>query len=254
MPKKLATRVASIGLGVLVLLLATGVRADEIQVLSAAAVQGPATALAERFTRETGHRVRFEFATAGQVDDNLAAGARPDIVISVQGRIAAKAPAPAAGRGLVRDLGTTKVGVAVRAGAPRPDVSSTAAFRESLLRAKTIAYSDPGRGGTSGIHFAKVIDGIGLRDALAGRIVLAANGLEVARKVASGEVELGVTQTSEILHVDATIYVGPIPDALQSATTYTAWVSDPGNQAAQMFVDAMTSENGRALFRAEGFD
>src|SRR5260221_8892566 len=227
--------------------------AAELKVLSAAAVSGPATEVAAQFTRETGHRVSFEFVTAGQVDEKLAAGARPDIVINVRERIAAQTRAATKEAG-VRDLGTVKVGVAVRAGAPRPDLSGTAAFRETLLHAQSIAYTNPARGGTVGNHFAKVIDDLGLRAALGGKVVLAADGRDVVRRVASGEVELGVTQVSEILHVAATTYAGPLPEALNSATTYTAWIPDPANMTARMLVDAMTTAAGREHFRAAGFD
>jgi molybdate transport system substrate-binding protein len=228
--------------------------ADELRILSAAAVKGPASEVAEKFTRDTGHRVVFDFMTSGQVDEKLTAGARPDIVLNVKGRIAARMGTDSTSRALVRDLGTVRVGMAVRAGAPRPDLGSVASLRESLLRATSIAYTDPARGGTVGVQFAKVIDDMGLRTALAGKVVLSANGLDVVRKVANGEAELGVTQVSEILHVDATVYAGPLPDALHLTTIYTAWAPDTGNATARMFVEALTNAGGREQFRAAGFD
>jgi molybdate transport system substrate-binding protein len=234
--------------------LSAGAGADELRVLSAAAVKGPASEVAERFTRDTGHRVVFDFMTSGQVDEKLAAGARPDIVLNVRGRIAARIGAAPTSTAIVRDLGTVKVGIAVRAGAPRPDLTSVAAFRESLLRATSIAYTDPARGGTVGVQFARVIDDMGLRAALAGKVVLAANGLDVVRKVSSGEVELGVTQVSEILHIDAGVYTGPLPEGLHLTTTYAAWAPDSGNETARMFVEALTNAGGREQFRAAGFD
>jgi len=74
------------------------------------------------------------------------------------------------------------------------------------------------------------------------------------QKVARGEAELGITQVSEILHVDAAAYVGQLPDALQLATTYAAWVPDPANTNARLLVEAMTNRQGRERFRAAGFD
>jgi ABC-type molybdate transport system substrate-binding protein len=76
----------------------------------------------------------------------------------------------------------------------------------------------------------------------------------VVRKVSNGDAELGVTQVSEILHVDATTYAGPLPDALHLTTTYAAWASDSGNATARMFVDALTNAGAREQFRAAGFD
>lgn len=229
---------------------AAGASAAELRVLSAAAVQVPAVEVAQRFESETGDRVHFEFATAGQVDERLARGDKPDIAIAPRERIAARAAPPAD----VRVLGTVRIGVAARAGWPRPDLSSVEAFRAALLSTRSITYGDPARGATTGIHFAKVVDRLDLREALAGKTVLAANGLEVMRIVASGGADLGVTQVSEILHVDATTYVGPLPDALQLTTTYVAWVRDPANASARALVDAMAHREGRAAFRKAGFD
>jgi len=233
---------------------AAGAGADEIQVLSAAAVQVPVTEAAEQFTRDTGYRITFEFATAGQVDEKLTAGARPDIVISGSGRIAARTSGSTADAASVRDLGTVRIGVAMRKGAARPDLSSVAKFRDALVRAESVTYGDPARGATTGVHFSRIVDQLDLRDALARKTILAANGLDVVQKVARGEAELGITQVSEILHMDAASFVGPLPDALQLATTYTAWVPDPANRVARMFVEAMTNNQGRERFRAAGFD
>jgi molybdate transport system substrate-binding protein len=227
------------------------VGAVEIRVLSAAAVQVPLTEVADKFARDTGHRVVIEFATAGQVDEKLAAGARPDIVINGSGRIMART---SAGEAFVRDLGTVHMGVAVRKGAARPDLSSVAKFREALLRAESVAYGDPAQGATTGIHFSRVVDQLDLRQALAAKTLLAPNGLGVVQLVVSGKAELGITQVSEILHVDASTFAGPLPDALQLATTYVAWVPDSGSGAARQFVDALSDERGRARFRAAGFD
>src|SRR4051794_24371684 len=200
-------------------LFASATRAAEIKVLSAAAVQIPAVDIASQFERDTGHRVTFQFATAGQIDERLAAGARPDIVINGSSRISARAKQDSSrsGEPLVRNVGTVRMGVAVRSGARRPDVSSVTAFRQALLDAQSIAYGDPARGATTGVHFAKVVDQLGLREALLAKTRLAENGLEVMRAVVRGDAELGVTQTSEILHIDATTYVGPLPDSLQLA-------------------------------------
>ena len=230
---------------------APGADAVELRVLSAAAVQVPLTEVAAQFMRDAGHRAVFEFATAGQVDDRLTAGARPDIVISGSGRIAART---SAGSAFVRDLGTVRIGVAVRKAAARPDMSTVATFRAALIRAESIAYGDPKLGATTGIHFSRIVDQLDLRQALTPKTRLAPNGLGVVQLVVSGDAELGITQISEILHVDASTFAGPLPDALPLATTYVAWVPDSGNTAARLLVEALTDERGRARFRAAGFD
>lgn len=247
-------RGAAIAIVALACSVATVADAAELKVMSAAAVQVPVMEAAAQFTRDTGHRVTFEFATAGQVDERLDAGARPDIVISSSGRIAARTSGNAADAASVRDLGTVRIGVAARRGSARPDLSTVAKFREALVRAESVAYGDPARGATTGIHFSRIVDQLDLRAVLAPKMVLAANGLDVVQKVARGEAELGITQVSEILHVDAAAYVGQLPDALQMATTYAAWLPDPANANARLFVVAMTSRQGRERFRVAGFD
>jgi len=227
--------------------------AAEITVLSAAAVKGPLTELAASFERETGHHVAFEFTTAGGVDARLAGGARPDLVINSRDRIDARAGRSPSG-GVARNVGTVRVGVAMRAGAPRRDVSSESSLRAALLAVQSIAYTDPARGGTAGLHFARVLERLGVTEVIAGKVVLATDGLDVMQRVQRGEVELGITQKSEILHVDASTFVGLLPEEFQLATTYTAWVPDSSNPAALAFIEMLTRADGRARFVAVGFD
>ncbi len=232
---------------------ATSAIAADVRVLSAAAVKGPLAETAAAFERETGHRVVLEFTTAGQVESRIAAGERADLVVNARPRLDAYA-AKAGRAGTVRDLGTVRVGVAVRAGAPRPDLSTVDALRASLLAAESVAYTNPAAGGTAGTYFAGVLDRLGITEAMAAKRRLAADGLDVMRKVASGEAELGITQVSEILFVDRTTFAGALPDSLQLLTTYAAIVPEAANPAADAFVDALAGESGRARFRAAGFD
>jgi molybdate transport system substrate-binding protein len=223
--------------------------AEAVRVLSAAAVQVPAEAIAQRFAAETGQQVVFEFATAGQVDARLRAGATPDIVITSSTRAAGIEP----DRRQHHPLGTVHIGVAVRRGAPAPDLSSVESFTAGLERIATIAYGDPAGGATTGIHFAKVFAGLPFAGAAKPRIVLGANGLDVVQRVARGEADWGVTQVSEILHVDPALLAGPLPAPLQLETTYVALVRPGASTAARTFVDRLTGSAGAAQFRAGGF-
>ncbi len=129
--RDLAFRVAT---ALLACTFATAAVAAEIRVLSPAAVKAPVTEIAAAFEGATGHHVVLAFATAGQVESRVEAGERADLVVNTRPRIDALV---AKGRaGTVRDLGTVRVGVAVRAGSPRPDVSSVESFRAALLAAE----------------------------------------------------------------------------------------------------------------------
>jgi molybdate transport system substrate-binding protein len=229
--------------------------AADITVLSAAAVQVPVTELAERFEQATGNHVRFEFSTAGGVENKVRGGARPDLVINAAGRLQALAAGGFVAPAAARSLGIVRMGVALRKGGKAPDLSSVDAFRASLLGAQSIAYGDPARGATTGIHFAKVLARLGIADAVKARSQLAANGLEVMKLVAAGEAEIGVTQISEILHVKGDTLVGPLPAELQLASNYAVALGSAAPQAAAaQFAELLVSEEGRARFRHAGFE
>jgi molybdate transport system substrate-binding protein len=236
------------------LALGGGARAAEITVLSAAAVQVPVTEIAERFEKATGHHVRFEFSTAGGVETRIRGGAKPDLVINAAERLQALAAGGLVAPG-ARSLGIVRMGVAVRKGGKAPDIASVAGFRDSLLAAQSIAYGDPAKGATTGIHFAGVLQRLGLQDAVRAKSKLAANGLDVMKLVASGEAEIGVTQISEILHVKGDTLVGPLPEELQLASNYSVTpVGATPQAAAAQFAEMLLGEEGRARFRHAGFE
>jgi molybdate transport system substrate-binding protein len=231
------------------------VLAADITVLSAAAAQAPLTELAARFEQATGNHVRLEFSTAGGVENKIRGGAHPDLVVNAAARLETLAQGGLVGPGAARSLGIVRMGVAVRKGGKTPDLSSAAAFRASLLAAPSIAYGDPAKGATTGIHFAKVLERLGIQDAVRAKSILAADGIDVMKLVAAGEVELGVTQISEILHVKGDTLAGPLPAELQLASNYgVAHGSATPRDAAAQFADLLVSEEGRARFRHAGFD
>jgi molybdate transport system substrate-binding protein len=229
--------------------------AADITVISAAAVQVPVTELAEQFEKATGNRVIFEFSTAGGVETKVRGGARYDLVINAANRLQGLAADGQVGPAPARSLGVVRMGVAVRKGGKVPDISSTAAFRASLLSADSIAYGDPAKGATTGIHFGKMLEKLGIQDAVRGKSQLAANGLEVMKLVADGKAEIGVTQISEILHIKGDTLVGPLPPELQLASNYSVALGSAAPKApAAQFAELLVSEEGRARFRHAGFD
>ncbi|MDB5755298.1 MAG: transporter substrate-binding protein [Massilia sp.] len=249
-------RVLHAACGAALALLAQGAaQAADITVLSAAAVQVPVTELAERFEKATGNHVRFEFSTAGGVETKVRSGARPDLVINAAERLQGLAAGGFVAPGAARSLGIVRMGVAVRKGGKAPDLSSVETFKTSVLNAESIAYGDPAKGATTGIHFARVLERLGIQDAVRPKSKLAANGLEVMKLVAAGDAELGVTQISEILHVKGDTLVGPLPAELQLASNYSVAMGSATPQAAAaQFADLLVSEEGRARFKHAGFD
>jgi molybdate transport system substrate-binding protein len=236
------------------LALATGaVSADEIRVLSGGAVQSPLQATLPTFEARSGHKVVIAFAPAGEIAKRVAAGEIYDLLIlpaenidayEKQGKVVPGSRAP---------LGKVGIGVAVNERAVAPDISTPEAFKQALLAAKSIVYIDPARG-TSGKHFAGVLQQLGIAEQVNAKATLGSGGYVVA-PVGKGEIELGVHQITEILPVPGVKLVGPLPPALQKWTTYTA-VAMPGAKspdAARALVAFLTSADASAIFTPKGF-
>src|SRR5664279_1105081 len=193
-----------------------------IKVLSAGAVQSMVMALGQEFERASGHTLNLIFNTAGSLRERIAGGESADLVILSESLIASLDRPGMFVSGSVTDLGRTVTGVAVREGAPAPDISTPEAFKQALLKAKTVAYTDPKAGGSGGIMFAALLDRLGIAEAVNKKAVLGKRGAEVAASTAEGRAEIGITFISEILPQPGVVVVGPLPGELHSANTYTA--------------------------------
>src|SRR5262245_7750374 len=185
--------------GVLLLVAGSGpAAAAEIKVLSAGAMKSIVTELGEAFKQETGHTLVMTFDTVGAQRERLTGGEPADVVVLTDVAIE-----QLEGQGLVAagsrvDIARVGIGVAVREGAPRPDIATPEALKQTLLAAKSLVYVDPARGATSGVHFAGVLERLGIADAVRGKTTLVPGGY-AAEVVAKGEAELCVHQISEIL-------------------------------------------------------
>ena len=211
--------------------------------------------LIEPFQRESGHTIRFEYGTAGQILAKLKEGQRPDVLIVTAPVIAELESAGTVAAGSATPLGRTGVGVGVAEGAPMPDISSVEGLRKTLLAARAVAYIDPAVGGTSGKHFAGLLERLGIADAIKSKAVLVPGGY-AAERVANGEADLVVHQISEILPVKGVKLVGPLPPELQLYTTYTAAVmSDTSNgEIARAWIHYLAGPAGRKAFADRGME
>jgi molybdate transport system substrate-binding protein len=245
---------------VALLMMGTGalsaVCADEIGVLSASAVKTVLTDLADSFRRDTGHGVKLTFATAGEVERRVLAGDAAHVVIGTDAsteKLAGQGLLVADTRAVIARVG---VGIGAREGAAKPDISSADALRRTLLAVKSVTYPDPARGGASGIHFAKVIEQLGIAEPVRAKSVLGANPDFVCVAVAKGEVELCVHQISEILPVKGVTLVGPLPRDVQRVTTFAIALSSHASTsaAARAFLAFVARPAFRAKFADAGLD
>lgn len=226
--------------------------AETIRVLSSNAAYGILQELGPEFERRSGKKLDVTYDTANVLKPMIEAGEPFDLTILTvstledligQGRIAADSRV---------DFARCGTGVAVRAGAPKPDISSPDAFRRALLDAKSIVYT---KLGTSGRYFASLLERLGLAETIAPKATIHPGGL-VAEVVARGDAELGVQQISELLAVPGVDLVGPFPEEYQNYTSFTGGVGtgarDP--QGARALLAALTAPAAAALIRAKGLE
>jgi len=230
--------------------------AVRLKVLSAGAVKYVATDFAPRFTRDTGDQVEFTFGTIGGVRKRLENGETADIVMGTAPAIAQMEQSGVLVAGSCTDLGRTLTGLCVRADAPMPDISTPDRFKQTLLKARSIAYTNPQAGGTSGIFLVGLLERLGIAEAVGRKALLCINGDDVVDKVAAGAAEIGSTFLSEIVPMKAVKAVGPLPQPIQNATAYAAGImTGSGNrEAASRFIAMLTAPAQREAWLSLGFE
>ena len=229
--------------------------AAEIRVFSAGAVRAIVAELAQAFQQETGNTVTLSFGTVGVTRGKLASAEPVDVVIMTDVAIDDVAKQGAVVAGSRADLARTGMGLGVREGAPKPDIATPEAFKHTLLSAKSIVYVDPAQGATSGIHFASVLDRLGIAAAVKGKTQLVPGGYP-AEKVATGEAAVVVHQISEIVPVKGVVLVGPLPPDLQKVTVYSAGLAtrSAAPETARAFIAFLTRPAFKVKFAAAGLD
>ncbi len=227
-----------------------------VKVLSAGAVQPMVTAIGAEYERSSGHWLDLNFGTAGTLRARFLAGEPADLLILPEASIATLDKKGLLLAGSIKDLGRTITGVTVREGAPAPDISTPEAFKNTLLKAKSVSFSDPQAGGSSGTYMAELLQKMGIADEVSRKAVLGKRGYEVAQAVADGRAEIGTTFISEILTVKGVKVIGPLPGALYHANTYTAAIPKDAvhPEAARALVRALTDKATRPRWTAAGLE
>lgn len=228
--------------------------AAEVRVLTTGAFKPVVTELVAGFEGATGHRVLVANDTAGAMARRVEAGEAFDLLVLTP---AALEDLARAGRvaGPPMRLARVGVGVAVRQGAPRPDIATPDAFRAAVLAAPSVAYIDPAAGGSSGVYLDRLFQRIGIAEALRQKAILVPGGL-VAERVVRGEAALAIHQISEILAVPGADLVGPLPEAIQNYTVYAGAVGAAAREpeAARAFLAALAGEAARAVLARKGME
>ncbi len=201
---KIRSLVAAANIGFMFLLM-LGIKAEaaELKVLSAIGMQSVLEDLGPKFERATGHKLAISFATAGAAIKRAQDGEAADVVIATRQGIDGLMKNGKAAADNVTVLASAGISVAIRQGAPKPDISSPDTLKRTLLAAKSISYVDPASGGASGIHFIKVLDRLGIANEMKSKTVFPnpKAPAEVGVLVANGEAEIGVHLIQELMSV-----------------------------------------------------
>ena len=231
--------------------------AAEIRVYSTGAPSMAAKAIAASFAASSGHHLTFTVGQPATIEGDLAAGDEADVVI-VPAPVAATLTERGALRaGSVVDLARVGIGVVVRAGAPAPDISNTAAIRKLLADARSVVYPDPDSGGGSaGRAIAQMIDRMGLTETVRPKLTrTAAIGGGVAL-VADGRAEVGLFNISEILPIPGVAMIGPLPAELQSYIVFAAAIParNTAPEPAAAFIRTLAAPAAREAWQRSGME
>jgi molybdate transport system substrate-binding protein len=226
----------------------------EVTVLTSVALTSALDELAPQFERATGNKLKIGYSLIADIKKRVLAGETADVVMLSRPAMEDLQKQDKFAPGGIADVAGTPVALAVRAGAAMPDISSAEALKRSLLAAKSIVYADPARGGASGVHFAHVIDQLGIADQLKSKTILVP-GAQAAEVVAKGEAEIGVAQASEIVPVSGAQLLGPLPGELGYLTQFAAAIGagSTSAEAAKSLIQFLTGPAAAAVFKSKGF-
>jgi molybdate transport system substrate-binding protein len=235
--------------------MATHVEAAEIKVFSTGGARAVMTSVVPEFERKSGHKVAIDFGTPGNMRDRLLQGEAADVVVAIAAILPDLEKAGKIAPGTRAEFAASYVGVVVRAGMPRLDVSTPDGVKRAMLMAKTVALSDPKAGTQLGATFIAAADRLGFGADLRSRTkFILGPGSDVAAAVASGEAELGVTLISEILPVTGAALGGELPSDIMPPTVIHAFLAsgakDP--ETAKVFLDFLHSPDASRIIEAKG--
>jgi molybdate transport system substrate-binding protein len=222
---------------------------SDISVLCTLGLRSVLVDVADAFSRDTGLSFSAHYQSSIALMDRIANGESADAAILTDVMIAALIKQGKIREGSRHDLASSGVGLAVRAGAPKPDISTPEAFMHTVLAARSIAYTSTG---ASGIYFAELIERLGIGEAIRAKATIR-DGLS-GELAARGEVEIAVQQVSELMQVAGIDVIGPLPAALQKATVFSAGVLSTAKNpiAAESLIGWLSTPATAGVIRSKG--
>lgn len=230
----------------------TTAHAAEIKVMASAAVKEVVVDLVPAFEKSSGHRVTTMWAGTEAITKRISGGEVVDIVLIAAPNIDKLISEGKLVTGSRADVARSGVGVAVRAGLPKPDISSAEAVKKAVLEAKSVAYSS----GPSGFYIADLFKRMGIADQIKDKVKQTPSGVQVGEVVARGDADLGFQQVSELLHRKGIHYLGPLPAEIQHITVFSAGLhtAAPSPDAARALVKFLTAPEAAPSIRKTGME
>jgi molybdate transport system substrate-binding protein len=246
----IGTIAAVLGLGLIAL--APTARSDEIKVMASAAVKETYLELVPQFENASGHKVVTIWSGTADMMKRLKAGESVDLVIIGTNSLEELIKLDKIEPGSRVDFVKSGVGVAVRAGAPKPDISSGDAVRRALLSARSIGYSS----GPSGVYLDGLFQRMGIADQLKPKLKQPPSGASVGEMVARGEVEIGFQQVSELIHLSGIDFLGPLPSDIQQITIFSSGIHTGAAKpdAAKALAKFLTSPSATMVIKKNGME
>jgi molybdate transport system substrate-binding protein len=227
-------------------------QAADIKVLATPGVKEAYLELLPRFEKESGNKVATTWAGTADVMKRMKAGEVFDAVIVASNSLEELTDGAKLMAGSRADFARSGVGVAVRVGAPRPDISSAEALKRSLLAAKTVGIST----GPSGVYLTGLFEKMGILAELKPKFRTPPSGAAIGELIAKGEVELGFQQVSELIHFPGVTFLGPLPAEVQRMTVFSGAVHTASREpdAARAFLTFLSAPEHAAVLKKHGLE
>jgi molybdate transport system substrate-binding protein len=230
--------------------------AAEIKVFSTVGVKSVLEDLVPKFEKATGHKLAITWSTASLLAKRVQAGEQADALILIKGNLETLQKEGKIMPGTDVIFSKSIFAVGVKAGAPKPDISTPDALKQALLASKAVSYTDPATGGASGVYTAKQIAKLGITEQMKGKTKHPASGGFSGSLLVDGQADIAINSKPELLSVPGVEVVGPLPGDMAYTVIYAAGVQSGAAQAdaAKALVKYLMSPEAQDMFKAKGFD
>lgn len=234
---------------------ASTLRAEDLKVMSTVALSAALNELKPKFEAATGHRLTIVYSVIADLKKRVLDGETADVLLLSRGALDDLQSQGKVASGSITNISSSSAAVVVKSGVTLPDIGTAEGLKSTLLASKSVVYADPAKGGASGVHFAKVLDQLGIADQMRSKTILVP-GAQAAEAVARGDAEIGVAMASEIVPVAGAQLVGPLPGEFKMMLVFSGGVGATSSQstAARSLVKFLTEPANAGVFKSKGLD